>query len=188
VEQVSASEKLEKEENSDAIEEVKEEDDRVADEHEVKELNSVDDAADGEKKEISSTTVSLTPLDIVVYDEEEEEAADDTTAAFKDADVGADEPTKVLDVVARPVKRARTAYFIFTDERRPEVQKQVRRRTVRKMKKCGTLIAKSSLVSDPNSAYNIFYFLPLRFFCVAAPRRGSCRGGPGTGANLGSHE
>jgi hypothetical protein len=35
------------------------------------------------------------------------------------------EPKESFDLPTRPLKRARTAYFIFADDKRPEIQKQV---------------------------------------------------------------
>ena len=54
--------------------------------------------------------------------QEDEENKNQTTLSTVDAE---EESAKTI-LPSRPVKRARTAYFIFCDEKRPQIQKEVR--------------------------------------------------------------
>jgi hypothetical protein len=58
--------------------------------------------------------------------EHDESSIENSNNANKNKDPPEDPPTAAAaSLPPRPIKRARTAYFIFTDERRPELQKQV---------------------------------------------------------------
>lgn len=83
---------------------------------EAKKVPSVDDTLKTVDEPVNGD--ETTPTDVETKAPSDAEAAEDDTAASK-REATADSLPK------RPVKRARTAYFIFADEKRPEVVKEV---------------------------------------------------------------
>lgn len=83
-------------------------------------LNQKENTLPNEKEKTTERAAERPEQDEAVVDHSEETDEPEPSAAAEDETAAA--------VPLRPIKRARTAYFIFADDKRAEVQKQVRKK------------------------------------------------------------
>ncbi len=90
---------------------------------EERKRKNVDDSTKVEEVEVEAITTIENQVEAV---ENSNSHRDETNEDSDDDDESDSEPKKQTSALPpRPIKRARTAYFIFTDEKRPVVQAEV---------------------------------------------------------------